>query len=171
MLASLSRSLRRWLVAPRLAAAPAPAEAPSPGTGPTTPEGLALLARVRELPFWFHSIDLGLGVVTPGAKSPDVHRHELATFRLPDLRGKSVLDIGAWDGFYSFAAERLGASRVVALDHYIWAMDWLATLAYRARCKQQGAVLQPYNLVPEVWRWQDLPGKRPFDLAHAALNS
>ena len=31
-----------------------------------------------------------------------------------------MLDIGAWDGYFSFAAERLGASRVVALDSVIW---------------------------------------------------
>ena len=37
-----------------------------------------------------------------------------------DLTGWSVLDIGAWDGFFSFEAERRGASRVVALDHVIW---------------------------------------------------
>jgi tRNA (mo5U34)-methyltransferase len=37
-----------------------------------------------------------------------------------DLTGWSVLDIGAWDGFFSFEAERRGARRVVALDHVIW---------------------------------------------------
>jgi tRNA (mo5U34)-methyltransferase len=31
-----------------------------------------------------------------------------------------VLDIGAWDGFYSFAAERLGAKQVVATDEFAW---------------------------------------------------
>jgi tRNA (mo5U34)-methyltransferase len=31
-----------------------------------------------------------------------------------------VLDIGAWDGFFSFEAERRGASRVLAADHYSW---------------------------------------------------
>ena len=30
-----------------------------------------------------------------------------------------MLDIGAYDGFLSFAAEKLGASRVVALDNYV----------------------------------------------------
>jgi predicted RNA methylase len=35
---------------------------------------------------------------------------------LPDLRGKSVLDVAAWDGFFSFEAERLGAGRVVTLS-------------------------------------------------------
>jgi tRNA (mo5U34)-methyltransferase len=33
-----------------------------------------------------------------------------------------VLDIGAYDGFYSFEVERRGAMRVVAVDH--WAWNW-----------------------------------------------
>jgi tRNA (mo5U34)-methyltransferase len=36
------------------------------------------------------------------------------------LAGKSVLDIGAWDGFFSFEAERRGAERVVAVDSHSW---------------------------------------------------
>lgn len=37
-----------------------------------------------------------------------------------DLTGSSVLDIGAWDGFFSFAAERRGAQRVLATDSFCW---------------------------------------------------
>ena len=61
---------------------------------------------------WYHRIDLGHGVTTQGVdNSPE----RLARVRLPtDLSGRSVLDIGAWDGFFSFEAERRGASRVVA---------------------------------------------------------
>jgi tRNA (mo5U34)-methyltransferase len=67
---------------------------------------------------WFHTIDLGSGVVTPGQKDTPA---ELVHFRLPaDLRGKSVLDVGAYDGFFSFEAERRGAQRVVAADHLVW---------------------------------------------------
>ena len=79
---------------------------------PDSPEGRELYAAVAAIPFWCHSIDLGMGVVTPGIKTPAALRKELASLRLPNLRGKSVLDVGAWDGFYSFTAERLGASRV-----------------------------------------------------------
>ena len=35
-------------------------------------------------------------------------------------KGLSVLDIGAWDGFFSFECERRGASRVVAADYFSW---------------------------------------------------
>jgi len=33
-----------------------------------------------------------------------------------DLTGKTVLDVGARDGYFSFEAERRGASRVLAID-------------------------------------------------------
>jgi tRNA (mo5U34)-methyltransferase len=67
---------------------------------------------------WFHTIDLGHGIVTPGR---DDSVRKLRRIRLPaDLRGKSVLDLGAWDGFFSFEAERRGADRVVALDGPAW---------------------------------------------------
>ena len=72
---------------------------------------------------WWHSIDLGQGVVTPGKKSARFLAKELHSLQLPDLTGKSVLDIGAFSGFYSFEAERRGAARVVALDHYVWSID------------------------------------------------
>jgi tRNA (mo5U34)-methyltransferase len=67
---------------------------------------------------WWHTIDLGNGIITPGIdKSP----RKLGRLHLPaDLSGKSVLDIGAWDGFFSFEAERRGAARVLALDSYAW---------------------------------------------------
>jgi len=68
---------------------------------------------------WFHSIDLGQGVITRGID--DTQAARLARLRLPaDLCGRSVLDIGAWDGFFSFEAERRGAARVVAADYYSW---------------------------------------------------
>jgi tRNA (mo5U34)-methyltransferase len=67
---------------------------------------------------WYHTIDLGHGVVTRGV---DETALRLARIDLPlSLEGRSVLDIGAWDGFFSFEAERRGASRVVAADYYSW---------------------------------------------------
>ena len=76
-----------------------------------------LARRARDIR-WYHTMDLGLGVKTQGNYEP---AKVLERFQLPDrLDGKSVLDIGAWDGFYSFEAERRGASRVLAVDHYSW---------------------------------------------------
>jgi tRNA (mo5U34)-methyltransferase len=70
---------------------------------------------------WFHRINLGHGIITPGFDDTPT---KLSQVRLPaNLMGKSVLDIGAWDGFFSFEAERRGASRVVALDGGVWKVN------------------------------------------------
>jgi tRNA (mo5U34)-methyltransferase len=83
-------------------------------------DAAALRERVSRTP-WFHSIDLGHGIVTPGAKPPAVHQKEYAAIFDPvEVRGKSVIDIGAWNGAYSFEAKRRGAARVLATDHFAW---------------------------------------------------
>jgi tRNA (mo5U34)-methyltransferase len=67
---------------------------------------------------WYHTIDLAPGVRTAGADNTPVR---LARLDLPaSLADKSVLDVGAWDGFFSFEAERRGARRVVASDYFSW---------------------------------------------------
>jgi tRNA (mo5U34)-methyltransferase len=67
---------------------------------------------------WWHRIDLGNGIVTPGI---DNSAEKLKKLKMPDdLSGLSVLDIGAWDGFFSFEAERRGANRVLATDWFCW---------------------------------------------------
>ncbi len=69
----------------------------------------AAVARVE----WFHSIDLGHGIVTPGR---DESARKLGWIGIPDdLRGRTVLDVGTWDGFWAFEMERRGAE-VVAID-------------------------------------------------------
>jgi tRNA (mo5U34)-methyltransferase len=66
---------------------------------------------------WYHTIDLGGGVVTPGAYD---HRPYLPNYGIPeDLSGKTVLDVGAASGFFSFEMERRGA-KVTALDLPAW---------------------------------------------------
>ncbi len=80
-------------------------------------------ARVAELR-WHHSLNLGHGIITPGQ---DNSERKLGRLKMPaSLAGKSVLDVGAWDGFFSFEAERRGASRVLATDSYVWdgSHDW-----------------------------------------------
>jgi tRNA (mo5U34)-methyltransferase len=76
--------------------------------------------KVKKYP-WFHSIDLGHGIVTPGGKSSAIHAAESAAFFDPiKMDGATIIDIGAWNGFYSFEAKRRGASRVLATDHFTW---------------------------------------------------
>ena len=67
---------------------------------------------------WWHSVDLGDGRVTPGVHQLPELQSNYAQFGLPaDLHGQRLLDIGCWDGFYTFEAERHGA-QVTAID--VW---------------------------------------------------
>lgn len=128
----------------------------------TTPEDLQAQADALH---WYHTIDLGRGVVTKGDSAQDDARAIL-----PDVTGRSVLDIGAWDGKYSFAAEQAGAARVVALDHYAWGVDFAARGAYWAECIERGTLPDQSRDETDFWR-PDLPGRRGFELASAALGS
>jgi len=72
---------------------------------------------------WFHHIDLGHGIITPGAGGPDWNQRleeSADIYYGMGIKFDSVLDVGAFDGFNSFAAERRGASRVLAADYVVW---------------------------------------------------
>ena len=72
-----------------------------------------LRARVAQQPFWYHRIELPGGIVTPGIKL------YVPAYGIPDdLSGKRVLDVGAWDGFWTFEALKRGARQVVAIDNF-----------------------------------------------------
>lgn len=86
---------------------------------------------------WFHSIDLGHGIVTPGLKSAQTLSLEAGVIFRESVAGKTVLDIGAWDGYFSFEAARRGAKRVLATDSFCWSGGGWGT--------QKG-----FNLVREV---------------------
>lgn len=70
---------------------------------------------------WYHEFDFGNGLRT------QTHCHQIESHRRVwafveaqlakvDFRGKSVLDIGSWDGYWSFYAEKRGAKSVLASD-------------------------------------------------------
>ncbi len=71
---------------------------------------------VQRVPFWWHTIDLGDGIVTPGRSS--LHERVLRVAAIPSvLQGKTVLDVGCWDGFFSFWCEQQGAV-VTPVDNF-----------------------------------------------------
>jgi tRNA (mo5U34)-methyltransferase len=81
-------------------------------------------AALEQVPLWFHTFALnGAGVYTPGIARD--HRYRLQAIP-EDLAGARVLDVGTFDGFYAFLAERRGAARVVALDNEQY-VDWIAS--------------------------------------------
>lgn len=64
----------------------------------------------------YHTIELADGNVLPGLQTVAQLRDRLSRHPIPaDLTGKRALDIGAWDGWFSFEMERRGAE-VVAND-------------------------------------------------------
>jgi tRNA (mo5U34)-methyltransferase len=82
----------------------------------TTDQRKWKLAQVERVPFWWHTIDLGDGVFTPGQSSLE-EQNQRAQGIPSSLEGKTVLDIGCWDGFYSFLCEQRGAT-VMAIDDF-----------------------------------------------------
>lgn len=80
------------------------------------PDNEELKKRVENL-IWYHTIDLGQGVVTPGIYD---HRPYLKNYGLPrKLKNQTALDVGAASGFFSFELESRGAA-VVATDLPEW---------------------------------------------------
>ena len=63
--------------------------------------------------YWYHTVDLGDGLVTPGLYD---YRETLAAFQFPeDMNGMRVLDVGSATGYFAFEFERRGA-RVVSVE-------------------------------------------------------
>jgi tRNA (mo5U34)-methyltransferase len=70
--------------------------------------------QINRVPYWFHAIELAPGIVTPG---PSKTFEKLKRWELPqDMTGMRVLDIGAYEGFFTFECEKRGAKEVVAID-------------------------------------------------------
>jgi tRNA (mo5U34)-methyltransferase len=85
-----------------------------------------LQAEVEQYP-WYHTLELGNGVVTKGMFD---HRPVLDRYPIPaDLSGMRCLDVATMDGFWAFEMERRGAASVTALDLEDPAqLDWPASL-------------------------------------------
>jgi tRNA (mo5U34)-methyltransferase len=118
-----------------------------------TAEELDALRREVNAINWWHAIDLGHGIVTPG---PDPTAARVPELQIPaDLTGLSVLDVGAWDGFFSFEAERRGAARVLATDSFCWGLGGWGNkagfeLARRAlHSRVEDLTIDPLDLSPE----------------------
>ena len=98
---------------------------PPSGRSPTCADrraGRGRRAGPRSVPLWFHTFALAPGVYTPGIARD--HGYRLPVLGADRFAGRSVLDIGAFDGFYSFLAELRGARRVVAVDNEQY-VDWV----------------------------------------------
>jgi tRNA (mo5U34)-methyltransferase len=103
---------------------------------------------------WYHTLDLGDGVVTPGEYDL---RPILGRLPLPrSLAGMRCLDVGTHDGFWAFEMERRGASEVLAIDlDDPIQFDW------------PGVPPRPHAIFEAVAERKNAP----FGVAHEALGS
>ena len=108
--------------------------------------------RVASVAHWHHAIRLPEGVVTPGVYDP---RDLLARLRLGDLHGKRVLDVGARDGFFTFACERAGAE-VLAVDHAPAEATGFAVASEIIGSRAEDVRANVYDLTPERFGTFDL---------------
>lgn len=87
-----------------------------------------LAERIAKYPYWYHKIELPGGVTTPGWAPLDRQM-----YRIPaDLSGQRVLDVGAWDGYWTFEALKRGARQAVAIDDFSDFLDNLKDSDRRA---------------------------------------
>ena len=86
---------------------------------------------------WYHTINLGSGVVTRGMFD---HGAILDRYRLPErLDGKRVLDVATFDGFWAFEFEKRGAKEVIALDlEGPMDLDWPPNRLAQATAQEEG---------------------------------
>lgn len=117
---------------------------------------------------WFHRIDLpyeeGGFLTTPGHVDHCTPAIASKRFGIPEnLNRKTVLDVGAWDGYFSFLAEYRGADYVQAIDPMAGCSNmqqmpdtfWMAKMALDSRVEFEKASLTEFAAV------SDAP---PFDI-------
>jgi len=80
----------------------------------------SLQKRIDEIQ-WYHEFDFGGGLKAQSFTSDVASHRKLWQFieqqlEAVDFHDKTVLEIGAWDGYWSFFAERKGAREVLASD-------------------------------------------------------
>lgn len=111
---------------------------------------MSIQDEVNQLVPGFHQLKFEEDVYSPG-QTPYQHLLEVTDLiKLKEnIYNKTVLDIGAWDGFYSFFCEENGAREVTAMDHFVWEREYLNS-----------------DLIDK-----SLPGKKCFDLYRKHKNS
>lgn len=96
---------------------------------------------------WWHSFELPDGTRIDGVCDLPGLKNRIAQFPIPsDLRGRRVLDIGAWDGWFSFEMERRGAE-VVAID--CWDNPRFREMHARLNSRIDYRVMDVYDLSPD----------------------
>ena len=115
--------------------------------------------------YWYHTIDLGGGLVTPGDYD---YRSVISQFGFPsDMSKMKVLDVGSATGYFAFEFEKRGAE-VVSVELPSIA-DW-----DMPRGEERAAVLKDlmeYHRVSTIEDLQHFHLDAPFELCRKQLGS
>ncbi len=96
---------------------------------------------------WWHSFELPDGGRIQGVCDLASLKARISQFPIPeDLSGKRVLDIGAWDGWFSFEMERRGAE-VLAVDN--WDNPRFREIHARLNSRVEYRQIDMYDLTPD----------------------
>jgi tRNA (mo5U34)-methyltransferase len=96
---------------------------------------------------WWHSFEMPDGTQIQGVCDVPGQKNRIGQFPIPeDLRGKRVLDIGAWDGWFSFEMERRGAE-VLAIDN--WDNPRFHQMRAMLNSRVEYRQIDMYELTPE----------------------
>jgi tRNA (mo5U34)-methyltransferase len=157
-------SLRRQQLARETAEMAAARDAYERRTQDFKARALALGHRDAADYYWYHTIDLGNGLVTPGDYD---YRAALPLYGFPeDMHGMDVLDVGSATGFFAFEFERRGA-KVVSVD-LPSITEWDIVSADRDReLRALGHWQQTTSDTETDWRHLD----GPFLFCHKQLKS
>jgi len=109
--------------------------------------------------YWYHCVDLGNGIVTDGDYDM---REYWDAYRFPDIRGKSVLDVGRASGFFAFEFERLGAD--VTATEIASYLDWDFVGGEEERARKAALIGDPKGFTEH-----SITGA--FNFAHSLKNS
>jgi len=114
-----------------------------------------LKQEVSKFRMWYHKIDLGEGVVTPGYNMDVLWDNVREARKYIDFKGKNVLDLASWDGMWAFEAEKLGAENVIATDCH-WDIETYEKFLFVRRVL--GSKVIPYfNVSPyDLWNRLDV---------------
>lgn len=118
----------------------------------------------------FQSVDLGNDFVE-GTKAASHSAREMLMLHWPDLRGKTVLDVGSYAGWFAFEADRRGAAKVTANDYYSWMVNYPAMWAWYGEQQAAGIAADTYNAPYPAFDREGQPGRALFDLTRQALGS
>ena len=105
---------------------------------------------------WWHEIELGSGIVTPGDDSNRLKLPVLDDLGLPaDMTGLRALDIGCSDGYFSFELEKRGAD-VMAIDFVPPSYSGFETAKTILGSRVEYRMDSVYNLKPEQYGYFDV---------------